>query len=119
MNQDLADELVTMMAKDQRLLEQLFDSRELPSESYHPQMKALHKHNASRLKEIIGRHGWPGISLVGEEAGNWRFFRIGCVLYPASLNTTAPSLMLMKMGGQHRFQSKILLRLMNAVRVLG
>ncbi|MFN3880483.1 MAG: DUF6624 domain-containing protein [Nitrincola lacisaponensis] len=68
MNQNLADELVTMMTEDQRLLQQLFDSGELPSDSYHPQMKALHEQNASRLKEIIGAHGWPGISLVGEEA---------------------------------------------------
>jgi hypothetical protein len=59
MNQNLADELVTMMTEDQRLLQQLFDSGELPSESYHPRMKALHEHNASRLKEIIGAHGWP------------------------------------------------------------
>ncbi|TVP42847.1 MAG: hypothetical protein EA345_17870 [Halomonas sp.] len=68
MNQNLADELVTMMTEDQRLLQQLFDSGELPSESYHPRMKALHEHNASRLKAIIDGHGWPGISLVGEEA---------------------------------------------------
>ncbi|MGQ7260646.1 DUF6624 domain-containing protein [Vreelandella sp. V005] len=68
MNQNLADELVTMVTKDQRLLQQLFDSGELPSESYHPRMQSLHEHNASRLKEIIGGHGWPGISLVGEEA---------------------------------------------------
>ena len=53
MNQNLADELASMMAEDQRLLQQLFDSGELPSESYHPQMKALHEHNVSRLKEII------------------------------------------------------------------
>ena len=31
-------------------------------------VEALHEHNASRLKEIIGAHGWPGVSLVGEEA---------------------------------------------------
>lgn len=31
-------------------------------------MKVLHEKNASRLKEIINCHGWPGISLVGEEA---------------------------------------------------
>ncbi|MFC4257899.1 DUF6624 domain-containing protein [Marinobacter lacisalsi] len=68
MNQNLADELVTMMAEDQRLLQQLFGSGELPWESYHPRMKALHEHNASRLKEITGRCGWPGISLVGEDA---------------------------------------------------
>lgn len=68
MNQNLAEELVTMMTEDQRLLQQLFDSGELPSESYHPRMKALHEHNASRLKAIIDGHGWPGLSLVGEEA---------------------------------------------------
>lgn len=68
MNQNLADELVAMMKEDQRLLQQLFESGELPSESYHPRMKALHEQNASRLKAIIGRHGWPGISLVGEDA---------------------------------------------------
>jgi len=68
MNQNLADDLITMMTEDQQLLQQLFDSGELPSESYHPRIKALHEHNASRLKEIISTHGWPGISLVGEDA---------------------------------------------------
>lgn len=57
-----------MMAEDQRLLQELFDSGELPAESYHPRIKSLHERNASRLKEIIAAHGWPGISLVGEEA---------------------------------------------------
>ncbi|MFA5627772.1 MAG: DUF6624 domain-containing protein [Thiohalomonadaceae bacterium] len=68
MSQNLADELVMMMMEDQRLLRQLFDTGELPSELYHPRMKVLHEKNASRLKEIINCHGWPGISLVGEEA---------------------------------------------------
>lgn len=68
MAQHLADELVAMMADDQRLLQRLFDAGELPSASYHPRMKDLHERNASRLKAIIGRHGWPGLSLVGEEA---------------------------------------------------
>tara|TARA_Y100001001_G_scaffold161068_1_gene184833 strand:- start:736 stop:1281 length:546 start_codon:yes stop_codon:yes gene_type:complete len=67
MNQNLAHELVEMMTEDQRLLKQLFDSGELPSESYHPRMKSLHEQNASRLKEIIRAHGWPGVSLVGED----------------------------------------------------
>jgi hypothetical protein len=67
MNQNLTDELVTMMGKDQHLLQQLFDSGELPSEAYHPQMKILHENNAARLKEIIRSYGWPCVSLVGEE----------------------------------------------------
>lgn len=68
MNQKLADELVKMMTEDQRLLRQLFDSGELPLDSYHPRMRALHEQNACRLKEIIGAHGWPTVSLVGKEA---------------------------------------------------
>ncbi|MEX1216255.1 DUF6624 domain-containing protein [Saccharospirillum sp.] len=68
MDQSLAEELIEMMQEDQLVLRQLFESGELPSESYHPQMKTLHEHNSSRLKEVIGRHGWPVISLVGEEA---------------------------------------------------
>ncbi|WP_417505439.1 DUF6624 domain-containing protein [Marinomonas gallaica] len=68
MNQNFADELVTMMTDDQQLLQQLFDSGELPSDFYHPRIKALHEQNAYRLKGVIGAHGWPGVSLVGEEA---------------------------------------------------
>lgn len=67
MNQNLADELIAMMVADQRLLQQLFDSGELVSGSYHPRLKALHVNNASRLKEVLKAYGWPGISLVGEE----------------------------------------------------
>src|SRR5690606_17893401 len=69
MNQNLADELIKMMAEDQQLLKQLVDSGELESQPYHPRMRALHEHNASRLKEIIAVHGWPGVERAGEEAG--------------------------------------------------
>jgi hypothetical protein len=68
MDQHLADELVGMMQEDQRVLRQLFNSGELPSESYHPRMKSLHEQHAARLKEIISSDGWPGMSQVGEEA---------------------------------------------------
>lgn len=57
-----------VMREDQHLLQQLFDAGELPAESYHPRMKALHEQNTARLKEIISVHGWPGIPQVGEEA---------------------------------------------------
>jgi hypothetical protein len=29
-------------------------------------MQAVHDRNAARLTEVIGRHGWPGRSLVGD-----------------------------------------------------
>ena len=57
-----------MMEADQQALQQLFDSGELPSDAYHPRMKALHEKHAYRLKEIIRDNGWPGMSLVGENA---------------------------------------------------
>ena len=37
-------------------------------DGYHPRMEELHKRNAARLREIIAAHGWPGKTLVGEEA---------------------------------------------------
>ena len=33
-----------MMNDDQRLLQQLFETGELPSDAYHPVIKALHEH---------------------------------------------------------------------------
>ncbi|WP_417226232.1 DUF6624 domain-containing protein [Amphritea sp.] len=67
MNQSLADELISMMNDDQRLLQQLFETGELPTHSYHPAIKALHEQHTARLKTIIHRDGWPGIALVGLE----------------------------------------------------
>lgn len=68
MNQNLADQLINMMNEDQRVLQQLFACGELPSESYHPRMQAVHEQHAARLKEIIASYGWPGITLVVEDA---------------------------------------------------
>jgi len=67
MNTELSQTLKAMAQADQHMLKQLFETGELPSEEYHPKMRILHENNASVLKEIIGEHGWPGISLVGYE----------------------------------------------------
>jgi hypothetical protein len=37
-------------------------------DGYHPVMEEMHKRNAARLREIIAVHGWPGRSLVGQNA---------------------------------------------------
>ena len=41
---------------------------------YHPEMESVHRQNAARLRAIIGAHGWPGRSLVGEDGAEaaWR-----------------------------------------------
>src|SRR5699024_4324811 len=66
-NQALKDELLSMAEEDQRVLQELIDSGELSTTEYHPRMRAVHEKNNIRIKEIISRYGWPGISLVGQE----------------------------------------------------
>jgi hypothetical protein len=67
MNTELSQKLKTMAEADQHMLQQLFKSGELPSEEYHPKMRALHESNVTVLKEVISEHGWPGVALVGPE----------------------------------------------------
>tara|TARA_R110002167_G_C12501405_1_gene636403 strand:+ start:311 stop:856 length:546 start_codon:yes stop_codon:yes gene_type:complete len=67
MNTELAQMLIAMAEEDQRMLQKLFESGELPSDEYHPEMKAVHERQTASLKEIISSHSWPGISLVGHE----------------------------------------------------
>jgi hypothetical protein len=69
MNQALADELIAMKAADLRLRDELARDGSL-FEGYHPRMEQVHKRNAARLREIVAQHGWPGYSLVGEEAAD-------------------------------------------------
>lgn len=66
-NQKLHDELISMEAEDQKVLQELVDNGELGTVEYHPRMKAIHEKNNARIKEIINQYGWPGISLVGKE----------------------------------------------------
>lgn len=56
-----------MAEEDQQVLQELIDKGELGTNEFHPRIKAVHEKNNSRIKEIIGQHGWPGFSLVGEE----------------------------------------------------
>ena len=67
MSTNLQFELISMTEEDQRVLQELLASGELPSEEYHPIMKAMHEKHTARLKQIIAEHGWPGIALVGKE----------------------------------------------------
>ena len=56
-----------MAAEDLRVREELARSGAL-FEGYHSRMRELHERNAARLAVIMERHGWPGKSLVGEDA---------------------------------------------------
>jgi hypothetical protein len=63
----LQRELLAMAADDLRRREELASDGSL-FEGYHPRMREVHERNASRLLAILEEHGWPGRSLVGEDA---------------------------------------------------
>ena len=39
-------------------------------DGYHPRMELVHRRNAARLRTILDEHGWPGRTLVGEDAAH-------------------------------------------------
>jgi uncharacterized protein DUF6624 len=65
--QSVRVELLAMAAEDLRVREELARSGALFA-GYHPRMRELHERNAARLAAIMEKHGWPGRSLVGDEA---------------------------------------------------
>lgn len=70
MNDSLKNELIALADEDQSLLRSVKEAGELEDEGYHPGLKRLHERNTNRAKEIIARHGWPAISLVGEDGSD-------------------------------------------------
>jgi hypothetical protein len=63
----LAKELLALQAADEAIRAELALEGSL-FQGYHPRMESIHRQNAARLREIIAEYGWPGQSLVGEEA---------------------------------------------------
>jgi hypothetical protein len=66
MNEPLRNELLSMRDEDLRVRQELLDAGELGGH-YVPRMEAIHKKNASRLREIIADQGWPDEPLVGAD----------------------------------------------------
>jgi hypothetical protein len=65
-NNQLREELLAMKAKNLRVRDELLSAGVL-GDGYHPRMEAAHRQHAARLRAIVEEHGWPGISLVGED----------------------------------------------------
>jgi hypothetical protein len=65
-NDSLQRELVAMRAEDRRVREELLAAGELGG-SYVPRMEAVHRKNASRLRELIAVHGWPAEDIAGKD----------------------------------------------------
>ena len=62
----LRSELLEMRAEDLRVRTELERIGRL-SRGYDPEMEAIHRRNAARLRDIIAEHGWPGRASVGDE----------------------------------------------------
>lgn len=63
----LKAELLAMAAEDLRIRDELKRDGSL-FRGYHPRMRQVHERNAARLMEVLEHDGWPGRSLVGENA---------------------------------------------------
>jgi hypothetical protein len=64
---EIASELIKLAEKDLQVRERLLAENKL-GDGYNPVMESVHKENAVRLRDIIGKIGWPTRSKVGEEA---------------------------------------------------
>lgn len=63
----IAADLIAWVDEDLALRRTLIETDALFA-GYHPQMRALHEHNADRLAQVLDQVGWPSASLVGERA---------------------------------------------------
>ncbi len=64
---ELASRLLAALRHDSEVRARLASDGSL-FDGYHPEMEAVHRTNARLLAEVLAAHGWPGRSLVGEEA---------------------------------------------------
>jgi len=65
-NETLRRELLDLKAEDLRA-RTLLESEGRLFRAYDPDMEAVHRRNAARLREILAGHGWPARSLVGDD----------------------------------------------------
>lgn len=66
MNEALRAELIEMKDHDFRVRQRLLDEGKLGG-FYVPEMEAVHRQNAARLREVIAEYGWPHEEIAGED----------------------------------------------------
>ena len=66
MNELLREDLLALKRLDESARARLAESGVL-FEGYSAEMEQLHADNAAALEAILNEHGWPGVSLVGED----------------------------------------------------
>jgi hypothetical protein len=60
----LRSELLALRAEDSRVRTELSQGGKLV-DGYEPEMEAIHRKNAARMRQIIAQYGWPTRTLVG------------------------------------------------------
>lgn len=73
MDEDLRADLLRWIAEDDETRERLARDGSLFA-GYHPEMEAVHRRNAARLREVLARVGWPRRTRVGDDGASaaWR-----------------------------------------------
>lgn len=66
MNEALRAGLIQMQDLDLQVRQRLVDEGKLRG-FYVPEMEAVHRQNAARLRKIIAQHGWPHEEIAGED----------------------------------------------------
>ncbi|MBZ5712936.1 DUF6624 domain-containing protein [Nannocystis pusilla] len=92
MDEDLRAELMRWIAEDDETRERLARDGSLFA-GYHPEMEAVHRRNAARLREVLAGVGWPGRTLVGDDGASaaWRIVQ-HAIGEPALLRSCLPLL---------------------------
>lgn len=69
MDAHLREDLLAIQQHDLTVRERLAAAGAL-YHGYHPEMEAVHRANAARLRTLIDRHGWPSASVAGGDGAS-------------------------------------------------
>jgi hypothetical protein len=100
MDEDLRADLIKWIAEDDETSERLARDGSL-FVGYHPQMEAVHRRNAARLREVLTQVGWPRRELVGQDGASaaWRIVQ-HAIGEPALLRGCLPLLQAVAAEGE-------------------
>lgn len=92
MRENLRALLLGLQAEDARVRAALAASGELYA-GYAPAMAAVHDRHAAVLEDLVGRHGWPGRRLAGEDGAQAAWLVLQhAISHPALLRRCLPLL---------------------------
>jgi hypothetical protein len=99
MNKTLLAELLAMQEHDLEVRQQLLERGE-PDQGYHPEMEAVHRRNAARLREIIAQFGWPDVDMVAIDGASAAWLVAQHAIGEPEFQRTALALMKARIAGR-------------------